>query len=141
MASAGVLGTARFVELAEEDNSKAGNDQTHEQRMLEVSREEIRKKIDDDDMGFSRLRHGVILFLDVYIWEPICTGLRFLQLAAIFVPVILAVPMIWVGRRRPDRDRERTGTLWWYGFLVKAMEWAGPAFIKVGRQPRDASSP
>ncbi|KAK6858171.1 ABC1 family protein [Apiospora arundinis] len=44
--------------------------------------------------------------------------------------VILAVPAIWVGTRQPDHDNERSGTLWWYGFLVQAMEWSGPAFIK-----------
>ncbi len=99
--------------------------------MLEVSREEIRKKVDENDHGLSRLRHHAVLLLDLYIWEPLCTGLRFLQLVAIFVPVILTVPAIWVGRRRPDQHSERSGTLWWYGFLVKSMEWAGPAFIKV----------
>jgi aarF domain-containing kinase len=130
-ASNGALGTAVFVELSQKDNQDT--DETGERRMLSVSREEIKKKVDDDDTGFSRLRHQVVLFLDLYIWEPICTGLRFLQLAAIFVPVILTVPAIWVGPRQPDRDNERSGTLWWYGFLVKAMEWAGPAFIKVDR--------
>ena len=99
--------------------------------MLEVSRQEIKKVIREDDTGFTRLRHQVMLFLDIYIWEPICTGVRFLQLAAIFVPVIITVPAIWAGQRQPERDNERTGALWWYGFLVKSMEWAGPAFIKV----------
>lgn len=99
--------------------------------MLQASRKEIAKKVDDDDRGFSRLRHKVVYFLDLYVWEPLCTGFRFLHLAVIFVPVILAVPAIWVGRRQKDRNNERAGTLWWYGFLVKGMEWAGPAFIKV----------
>jgi aarF domain-containing kinase len=100
-------------------------------RMLQVSREEIAKRVADDDTGLRRIRHQIVLFLDLYIWEPLCTGVRFLQLATIFVPVILTVPVIWVGRRQPEHDNERSGTLWWYGFLVQAMEWAGPAFIKV----------
>lgn len=99
--------------------------------MLEASRAEIAKKVDDDDRGFSRLRHRIVLFIDLFVWEPICTGVRFLHLAAIFIPVIITVPVIWFGRRQPDRGNETSGTLWWYGFLVKAMEWAGPAFIKV----------
>ena len=103
--------------------------------MLKISRQEIKKEVDENDRGFTRLRHQVVLFLDLYIWEPVCTGVRFLQLAVIFVPVLLTVPAIWFGRRHPDRGNERTGTLWWYGFLVKAMEWAGPAFIKVGSTP------
>lgn len=129
MASAGALGTAAFIDISEQDNDSA--DETSEQRMLHVSREEIRKKVDDDDTGLSRVRHSIVLMLDLFVWEPLCTGVRFLQLVVIFVPVILAVPAIWVGPRQADRDNERSGTLWWYGFLVQAMEWAGPAFIKV----------
>lgn len=125
----GVLAAAAFVELSEEDNT--GTEKTSELRMLEVSRQEIKKTLNDDDTGLTRLRHGVVLFLDLYIWEPICTGVRFLQLVVIFVPVIMAVPIMWVGKRHPDRDNERTGTLLWYNFLVKSMEWAGPSFIKV----------
>ncbi|KAK3375935.1 hypothetical protein B0T24DRAFT_572399 [Lasiosphaeria ovina] len=132
MAAANVaLAAAAFVELTEEKNT--GPEETTEKRMLQVSREEIRKTVRDSDTGLTRARHQVVLFLDLYIWEPICTGIRFLQLAAIFVPVILTVPAIWIGRRQPPRENERSGTLWWYGFLVKAMEWAGPAFIKLGQ--------
>lgn len=99
--------------------------------MLAASREEIAKKLKDDDHGFSRFRHGIVLFLDIYIWEPLCTGMRFLHLMAIFVPLIVSVPALWIGSRDPKRDNERTGTLWWYSFLVKSMERSGPAFIKV----------
>jgi len=127
--SNGALATAAFVTLSEKDNS--GTEQTAEKRMLEVSREEIKKKVDENNNSLVRLGQKIVIFLDLYIWEPICTGVRFLQLAAIFVPVILTVPMIWVGNRDPEHDNERSGTLWWYGFLVKAMELAGPAFIKV----------
>ncbi|TDZ31980.1 ABC1 family protein [Colletotrichum spinosum] len=113
--------------------NNGGTDQTGEKRMLEVSRSEIKKKVAEDDRGISRVWHTVKLVVDIYIWEPICTGIRFLHLAAIFVPVLLAVPAIWVGKRKPDRDNERSGTLWWYSFLVQSMEWAGPAFIKLGQ--------
>lgn len=122
------LGTAAFVKLSE--NEEASGD-TGERRMLQASRKEISKKVDDDDRGLSRLRHKVVYFLDLYVWEPLCTGVRFIHLALIFVPVILAIPAIWIGRRQKDRNNERVGTIWWYGFLVKGMEWAGPAFIKV----------
>lgn len=131
--SAGVaaVGAATFVELARKDYS--GTDETGEHRMLELSREEIRKKVPEGDRGLTRAAHELMLFLDVYVWEPLCTGVRFLQLVVIFVPVIATVPAIWLGRRQPDRDHERSGTLWWYGFLVRAMELAGPAFIKLGQ--------
>ncbi|KAK7995046.1 ABC1 family protein [Apiospora arundinis] len=128
-----LLGTAAFVKLSEKDNEPGDENQTSEGRMLEVSREEIEKKKDETSHGFTKLRHNIVYYIDVYLWEPICTGVRFLQLVTIFVPVILAVPAIWVGTRQPDHDNERSGTLWWYGFLVQAMEWSGPAFIKLGQ--------
>jgi aarF domain-containing kinase len=118
------------VELSEQEGE---GDVTSEDRMLELSRNEIEKKIQDDDQGISRVFHQVLLFLDTCIWEPICTGVRFIQLVIIFVPVLVSVPAIWIGRRQPDRDGERSGTLWWYGFLVSAMELSGPAFIKLGQ--------
>jgi aarF domain-containing kinase len=127
--AAAALSPAVFVQLSEKDNN--GTEHTAETRMLAASREEIAKRLSDDDHGFSRFRHGIVLLIDVYIWEPICTGFRFLHLVVIFVPVILTVPAIWLGRRQKDRDDERSGTLWWYWFLVNSMERAGPAFIKV----------
>ncbi|KAK6211670.1 ABC1 family protein [Colletotrichum tabaci] len=130
-AGAAALGTAAFFELSEKDNE--GTDQTGEKRMLEVSRAEIKKKVADDDSGILRVWHTLKIAVDVYLWEPLCTGLRFLHLVVIFVPVIVTVPALWLGKRQPDRDNERSGTLWWYGFLVQSMEWAGPAFIKLGQ--------
>lgn len=99
--------------------------------MLEASRDEIDKRVYDDERGFLRFRHTVVYLLDAWFWEPLCTGLRFLHLVIIFVPVIVSVPAVWVGGRVKERDGERRGTLWWYGFLVRGMERAGPAFIKV----------
>lgn len=127
----GVLGTAAFVKLSEKDDDST--EQTAEARMLRVSREELEKTVDKDKTGLSRWSQEVCIFLDVYIWEPLCTGFRFCHLVVIFVPVILAVPAMWIGRRQPGRDDERSGTLWWYNFLVWSMEAAGPAFIKVHR--------
>lgn len=125
------LGTVAFVELSQEENGR--KDETAEQRMLEVSRNEIKKGVDNEATGLSRVAQSVKYVLDVFIWEPICTGVRFMHLVIIFVPVIVSVPAIWFGRRQPHRDNERSGTLWWYGFLVNAMELAGPAFIKLGQ--------
>ncbi|KAA8635622.1 hypothetical protein SMACR_03314 [Sordaria macrospora] len=130
-AANGALATAAFVSLSEEDN--IGTEQTAELRMLQVSREEMEKKVGEDVTGLKRIWKKMVLFLDLYIWEPLWTGIRFLELVGIFVPVIITVPAIWFGERQPDRDNERSGTLWWYGFLVQAMEWAGPAFIKLGQ--------
>lgn len=132
-ASTGVaaLSAGAFIEISQTDNN--GTEQTGEHRMLEVSREEMRKAVGDHETGLLRVAHKAVLFFDLYVWEPVCTGFRFLHLLAIFVPVIITVPAIWIGKRRPERDNERSGTLWWYEFLVKAMELAGPAFIKLGQ--------
>ncbi|KAI1423474.1 putative ubiquinone biosynthesis protein [Xylaria sp. FL1777] len=127
----GVLGTAAFVKLSEKDNG--GTEQTAEGRMLQASTEELAKTVDEDNTGLSRWSRGVVLFLDVYLWEPLCTGVRLCHLVVIFVPVILSVPAIWIGRRQSNHNNERSGTLWWYNFLVWSMETAGPAFIKLGQ--------
>ena len=101
--------------------------------MLEESRKELEIHEPDSRSDTRHLLWRVLRILDVYIYEPIAVGLRFLHLVIIFVPVIVAVPAVWLGSRRKDRDDERQGTLWWYGFLVNAMERAGPAFIKLGQ--------
>lgn len=132
------LSPLAFVQLSEKDNS--GTEQTAEGRMLQASRDEIKKEVGDDVRGFRRFRDSIIVFVDVYVWEPICTGLRFLHLVVIFVPVLAAVPVIWFGKKDRTRGNERTGTLWWYLFLVKSMERAGPAFIKVSFNPMLGSS-
>lgn len=116
------------MRLSEEDN---GDGKTPEEHMLEASRAEIQKRVPDDMHGLSRVWRYFCLFIDKCIYEPIATGFRFLHLVVIFVPVIATAPALWFGRRRKDRDNERSGTLWWYGFLVHSMERAGPAFIKV----------
>lgn len=85
-----------------------------------------------------------ISLLRVYIVEPLLTALRFLRLAFIFGPVIIASPMLLVGsngsghvgrrfRRHRRDDEENWGAVWWYSFLVKQMERAGPTFIKVSK--------
>jgi len=98
--------------------------------MLEASRAELREQV-PKMLEHSKIRRSIYKFLDYYIVEPIATGFRFLHLVIIFVPVILAVPVIWIGARDPHKDNERAGTIWWYGFLVASMERAGAAFIKV----------
>lgn len=131
LAGAASLTPAVFIQLSEKDNE--GTEKTGEGRMLEASVKEleIKKQRRNGDNGLRRFKDTIFFVLDVYIWEPLCTGLRFLHLAAIFVPVIFTVPAIWIGARQKQRGNERSGTLWWYWFLVKSMERAGPAFIKV----------
>lgn len=98
---------------------------------MEASRRELDEQVPKAIQNSKKYRRGIYFFVESYIVEPIATGLRFLHLVFIFVPVLVTVPIIWFGKRQPDRDNERSGTLWWYGFLVRSMERAGAAFIKV----------
>jgi aarF domain-containing kinase len=125
------LSPVAFVQIAEDEDNDNGL--THEESMLQASRKELEEQVPDRLKNSNKIRRGIWKFMDVWIWEPIATGLRFLHLVIIFVPVMVTVPMIWFGARRPDRDNERGGTLWWYGFLVSSMERAGAAFIKLGQ--------
>jgi aarF domain-containing kinase len=115
------------MELAE----NTAEHETGELQMLEASQQEIRKAVSEDARGLSRPRQGISVFLYCYVYEPIATGFRFLHLTIIFLPVLVSVPVMWIGRRNPDRNNQRWGTLWWFDLLVKSMERAGPAFIKV----------
>ncbi|CAG8220491.1 unnamed protein product [Penicillium salamii] len=124
------LAPAAFLKLAEEND---GSDKTAEMQMLEASREEVRKSVSPDAHGISKLCQTLWVYFYHYVYDPIATGFRFVHLAIIFVPVVVTVPAIWIGRKTNDQDGARSGTLWWYRFLVKAMERAGPAFIKLGQ--------
>jgi aarF domain-containing kinase len=134
-AGGAILSPLAFVGIA---NEKSGNgEQTHEEAMLEASRKELDEQVPKALKNSSKYRRGIYFFVEDYIIEPIATGLRFLHLVIIFVPVIVTIPAVWLGQRLADKDNERSGTIWWYGFLVSSMERAGAAFIKVGarRQP------
>ena len=128
------LTPAAFVQIADDEESNGENNgKTHEAQMLEISRQELAEQVPDRLKGSKRIRKGIWRFFDTYIVEPIATGFRFLHLLVIFVPVIATVPVIWLGVRIPDKDDERSGTIWWYGYLVWSMEQAGAAFIKLGQ--------
>jgi aarF domain-containing kinase len=126
------LSPTAFLKLAEDTKD---NEKTGEMQMLEVSRAEVRKTVPADAHGLSKFCQSVYVFWYCYVYDPIATGFRFLHLAVIFIPVVVTVPAIWLGRRVRTKNGARTGTIWWYKFLVNAMERAGPAFIKVSSKP------
>ncbi|KAF7187954.1 ABC1 family protein, mitochondrial, partial [Pseudocercospora fuligena] len=126
------LSPAAFVSIAEDDKDNSGG-KTHEEHMLEISRKEIEEYVPERLRNSKKVRVGLWKFLDTWVYEPIATTFRFFHLVIIFVPVIATVPIIWFGARQKDKDDERSGTLWWYGFLVSSMERAGAAFIKLGQ--------
>ncbi|PGG95775.1 Atypical/ABC1/ABC1-C protein kinase [Blastomyces parvus] len=128
---AATLTPAAFLQLAE--NGIEDDSTTAESEMLAASREEALRVIPDDLHVIVRFCWSVYIFVDRYVVEPVATALRLMHLVVIFVPVIATVPAIWVGGRVKSRDGERSGTLWWYAFLVRGMERAGAAFIKLGQ--------
>lgn len=127
------LSPAAFVSIAEEKDENGDGEKTYEQHMLEVSREELAEYVPERLRSSRKWRKAIWRILQTYVLEPVATGLRFLHLVVLFVPVVVTVPIIWLGKRQPDRDNERSGTIWWYGLLVAAMERAGAAFIKLGQ--------
>ncbi|KAH3672857.1 hypothetical protein WICMUC_004079 [Wickerhamomyces mucosus] len=62
-----------------------------------------------------------------YIWEPLLTIGRFLELSVIFLPCIISYPLTWFGNSRSF------GNLLWYKILRIALENAGASFIKLGQ--------
>jgi aarF domain-containing kinase len=73
----------------------------------------------------------ILALLRDKIWEPIRTGLRFVHLVVLFMPVLISAPMILIGSSEKRYHGEKWGAVWWYGLLVRKMEAAGPTFIKV----------
>ncbi|KZV98959.1 putative kinase protein [Exidia glandulosa HHB12029] len=71
-------------------------------------------------------------FIRFRILEPLFTSGRFVHLCILFLPVIFSTPLLLLGPV-DARSGERWGAVWWYGFLVKQMERAGPTFIKLAQ--------
>ena len=80
-----------------------------------------------DHTLFSR----ILSFLRNRILEPVLTAQRFIYLCYVFVPVLLASPMLLIGQPEDTLGGDRWGAVWWYGFLTRQMQRAGPTFTKV----------
>jgi aarF domain-containing kinase len=73
----------------------------------------------------------ILALLTEKIWEPILTATRFVHLFLLFLPVFVMAPMLLVGQPVKELHGDRWGAIWWYGWLVRQMEAAGPTFTKV----------
>ncbi|KAJ2380856.1 hypothetical protein H4S02_006487, partial [Coemansia sp. RSA 2611] len=67
------------------------------------------------------------------IWEVLLTVLRTGELLVYFVPLAIAYPIVWFGKRDPGRGGESAGALWWYRLLRVQMSRAGPTFVKLSQ--------
>ncbi|CDW98824.1 hypothetical protein, partial [Sporisorium scitamineum] len=146
------LGTAFFVNWSlsrgplqsEPEASQAPNQEQRPQH------KGFAPPVEEDDQDLDRRNIVVRTFIKIgnvmhaIIIEPFGTGQRFLYLVVLFLPVILTAPMLLVGSRREkgrrrgrrvrkDEEGDRWGATWWYSFLVKQMERAGPTFIKLAQ--------
>ncbi|CDO72948.1 hypothetical protein BN946_scf185007.g2 [Trametes cinnabarina] len=79
------------------------------------------------------LLRRILAFLRDRLIEPILTAKRFAYLCFIFVPVLLASPMLLIGQPEGKYGGDRWGAVWWYGFLTSQMQRAGPTFIKLAQ--------
>lgn len=73
--------------------------------------------------------------LEDYVIDPMITFTRFVELSCIFIPVLLASPICWFGRKHRSEDGNlvRTGATLWYRYLRWSAEVAGASFIKLGQ--------
>lgn len=138
------LQNTRFRLLNETLKPDAHGD-TFEMGLYLSSQKEIQEKISEArERKLDRCRNGFTFYakklffvIKDNIIEPISTLFRFLELSAIFLPVLLAYPVSFFGRHRAvdgdDKTLETSGSLMWYTMLRKALEWAGPSFIKLGQ--------
>ena len=128
------LGVVR-LDAAEKDSGKEIASRPED---LEVTHHDENDFGSDEDAGFFKHLWAT---LNRYLFEPLGTSRRFLYLAFLFLPVIFTAPILaleWMDsagkasiNRHYRRKGERATTRWWYRFLVKQMERAGPTFIKV----------
>ncbi|KAL4241795.1 protein kinase superfamily protein [Abortiporus biennis] len=75
----------------------------------------------------------IISLLRDHIWEPLLTARRFIHLLYIFIPVLVTAPMLLVGSPEESLSGDRWGAVWWYDFMTKRMERAGPTFVKLAQ--------
>lgn len=72
--------------------------------------------------------------LEDWVVDPIVTFSRFVEISIIFLPVLLACPICWFGRReKTSKQYVRSGAKLWYRFLRWSIELAGASFIKLGQ--------
>ena len=83
------------------------------------------------DRKFTGWLFHVGFFFQDYLYEPIVTFGRFLELSVIFVPVFALYPITFFGKT--DKSGERSGARFWYWLLRNAAEMGGASFIKLGQ--------
>lgn len=113
--------------------------ETYESGIFEASQQQDRQAKADrrakrQHLGpvFKRIYFMLWYKLHDYVIEPLQTFARFLELSAIFLPVLVLAPMCFFGRK-PLHASSRRGATLWFLLLRFAAEKAGATFIKLGQ--------
>jgi len=83
---------------------------------------------EDEDSLWTRLS----CTLSRWFLEPILTFRRFIYLFLLFSPVLLTSPLLLLGPESINGSASGL-SLWWYKFLTRQMQCAGPTFVKLGQ--------
>lgn len=124
--------------------------ETREEGLIRASQQELansaRGTAKTNSSMISSWYNSIVHNFYLYFYNPVATCLRFIQLAALFGPVLISFPVVMLGPRitsgmyrfdglvsddSSPASKERTGAIMWYKYLTWTMEMAGPSFIKV----------
>lgn len=110
----------------------------------EKSAEDKSTDDDYDDKSTDNDTSPTPSFFYTHIFSPVATVFRFLHLLLLFTPVLLTLPLLFIGPRKqygitgPDKlstseSAARVGARLWYNYLAWTMQCAGPSFVKLGQ--------
>ncbi|ORY84995.1 ABC1 family-domain-containing protein [Protomyces lactucae-debilis] len=108
---------------------------TNEERLLEESEkewDELYNQVPQDRSFLYKAYRSLAIPFRVWVFEPLATAFRFIHLVLIFTPVLVAIPIVFLGSIKAG-SHDKSGAVLWYRFLVHQMELAGPTFIKLGQ--------
>ncbi|EAZ63956.2 hypothetical protein PICST_52708 [Scheffersomyces stipitis CBS 6054] len=81
-----------------------------------------------------RIIYYVKYTIEDYVIDPLVSVARFVELSLIFLPVLVASPLCWFGRRDLRTGKTvRSGAQIWFAYLRWSAEVAGASFVKLGQ--------
>lgn len=107
---------------------------TYENGLFLSSQQELEDEIESYRKDRLSRRLGFIYKISFafhdYVWEPLVTIGRFVELTIIFLPIVITLPISWFGKKK---NNTRSGSIFWYKVLRFSLETAGASFIKLGQ--------
>lgn len=102
------------------------------QRQAQTVERQVRHARRRSGPVYRRLYYSLYYLVLDYLIEPAQVLARLAELSAIFVPVLVLLPMCFFGRVAPHSTVPR-GAQWWFKLLRWAAERGGATFIKLGQ--------